>query len=79
MLSGTIYQNVKQFGSACVDPEGGGGAGGGGEKVRTPLTNHKNIGFLSNTGLDPLKITKMPSQHSMLGHRHLNGFSLAGR
>ena len=45
----------------CADPEGGQG-------VRTPLKNHKNIGFLSNTGLDPLKITKLPSQHSMLGH-----------
>ena len=33
-----------------------------------PLENYKNIGFLSNTGLDPLKITKLPSQHSMLGH-----------
>ena len=32
------------------------------------LKNHKNIGFLSNTGLDPLKITKLSSQHSMLGH-----------
>ena len=32
-----------------------------------PLKNHKNIGFLlSNTGQDPLKITKLPSQHSML-------------
>ena len=30
----------------------------------------QNIGFLSNTGPDPLKITKLPSQHSMLGqHR----------
>ena len=33
---------------ACADPEGGQG-------VRTPLKNHKTIGFLSNTGLDPLK------------------------
>ena len=33
-----------------------------------PLKNHKNIGLLSNTGPDPLKITKLPSQHSMLGH-----------
>ena len=32
-----------------------------------PLKNHKNIGFLSNNGLYPLKITKLPSQHSMLG------------
>ena len=45
----------------CADPEGGGGAGG----LDPP---EKNIGFLSNTGLDPLKITKLPSQHSMLGH-----------
>ena len=36
-----------------------------------PLKNHKNIGFLRNTGLDPLKITKLPSHHSMFGHhRH---------
>ena len=32
---------------------------------------HKNIGFLSKTGQGPLKIIKLPSQHSMLGpHRH---------
>ena len=43
-----------------------------------PLENNKNIGFLSNTGPDPLKITKLPIQHSMLGHygplakRHLD-------
>ena len=43
----------------------------GGQGVWTPLKNHKDIGFLSNTGQDPLKITKLPSQHSMLGHhRH---------
>ena len=35
------------------------------------LKSHKNIGFLSNTGPDHEKITKLPSQHSMLGHhRH---------
>ena len=33
-----------------------------------PLKNHKNIGFLSNTGPDPLKIQKLPSQHSVFGH-----------
>ena len=27
-----------------------------------PLENHKNIGFLSNTGPNPLKIIKLPSQ-----------------
>ena len=31
----------------------------------------QNIGFSSNTGQDPLIITKLPSQHSMLSHhRH---------
>ena len=33
---------------AWADPEGGGGPD-------LPLKNHKNIGFLSNTGPDPLK------------------------
>ena len=51
----------------------------------TPLKNHKTIGFLSNTGPDPLIITKLPSQQSMLGHHWpasetpFNGVSLAGR
>ena len=50
-----------------------------------PLKNHKNIGFLSNTGPDPFKITKLLIQHSMLVyHRRasetpLNGVSLVGR
>ena len=33
----------------CADPEEGG------QGVRTPLEDYKNIGFLSNTGPDPLK------------------------
>ena len=37
--------------SPFADPVGGGGEQG----VRTPLKNHKNIGFLCNTGPDPLK------------------------
>ena len=45
----------------------------------------QNIGFLSNTGPDPLNITKLQSQHSMLGHHWhaskmlFNGVSLAGQ
>ena len=36
-----------------------------------PPENHKNIEYLSNTGPDPLKFSKLPSQHSTLGHhRH---------
>ena len=34
-----------------ADQKGGGGDRGSGP----PLKNHKNIGFLCNTGLDPLK------------------------
>ena len=64
----------------CADPEGGQG-------VRTPphLKNHKNIELLSTSGLDPLKFSKLPSQHSTLGHhRHASEtpfkcVSLAGR
>ena len=42
---------------------------GGGRGSGPPtLKNHKNIGFLSNTGPDPLKIKKLPSQHSTCGH-----------
>ena len=39
-----------------ADPEGGRGSG-----PPPPLKNNKNIGFLSNTGPDPLKITKLPT------------------
>ena len=44
------------------------GGGGGGRGSGPPLENHKNIGFFSNTGPDPLKIVKLPSQLSILGH-----------
>ena len=33
------------------------GGGGGGRGSGPPLENNKTIGFLSNTGPDPLKIT----------------------
>ena len=46
----------------------GGSRGGIGVPDPPPLKNHKNIGFLSNTGPDPLKITKPQSRQSMLGH-----------
>ena len=49
------------------------GGGGGARGPNLSLKNHKNIGFLSNTGLDPIQITKLPSRHSRLGcHRHVN-------
>ena len=54
----------------------------GGQGLRTPppLKNRKNIGFLSNIDLDPLKITRPPSQHSMVGPlsaRQRNAISMA--
>ena len=63
------------------------GSRGGTEGPDPPpfLKNHKNIEFLSNTGPDPLEFSKLPSQHSTLGHhRHASekpfkGVSLAGR
>ena len=63
-LSANQCSRTKYFTATCADPEGGYRGSG-------PPGNYKNIGFLCNTGLDPLKITKLPSQHSMLGHyRH---------
>ena len=41
--------------------------GGGGQGVQTPLDNYKNIGFLSNTGPDPLKITKATKREFIVG------------
>ena len=41
--------------------------------VRTPW-KIKNIGFPSNSDPNPLKITRLASQHSMVGHyRHASG------
>ena len=39
----------------CADPECGGGGGGGDRESGAPLENHQAIGFLNNTGPDPLK------------------------
>ena len=44
---------------------GRGGGGGGGQGVRTPQKNHNKIAIPARI---PGKITKLPSQHSMLGH-----------
>ena len=44
--------------------------------------NHKNIGFLSNTGQDPLKThkaTKPAFNDALSSARHLNGVSRVGR
>ena len=75
-----------------------GSRGGGGQGVWTtpthppppppPLKNHKNIGFLNNTGPDHLKITKLQMYQASVKYRviistpakhHSHGISLVGR
>ena len=54
----------------------------GGQGVRTPLKNHKNIGFLSNTGPDPLKnhkATKPAFNFGPLSARQQNATKMAFR
>ena len=52
--------------SASADPEGGGG-------VQTSPRNSQKYSFFSNTGPDPLKIVKLPSQLSVFGqYRHVS-------
>ena len=54
------YMRLKAYASSsCADPEGDRRSG-------PHLKNHKNIGFLSNTSLYPLKNHKI--QNSMMGH-----------
>ena len=55
-------QNLDRRLHTLIHRERGGGGGvctGSGP----PLIDHKNIRFLSYTGLGPLKITKLPCQH----------------
>ena len=56
--------------TACADPEGGEGTGG---PNPPPPKNHKSIGFLINTGLDPSKNHKATKPAfnlgSSLGHQ----------
>ena len=65
--SNAVILSLISFFCNCshVQIQRGGGAGG---PDPPPMKNHKNIWFLINCGPDPLKITKLPSQHSMLGH-----------
>ena len=58
----------------------GGSRGGWGDRVSGPPKKHKNLGFLSNTGPDPLKNHKATKPAFNIGppaKRHLNGVSLA--
>ena len=63
--------------STCADPKGDRGSG-------PPLKNHRNIGFLRNTGPDPEKSQSYQASiqcWAIIGtpaKRNLNGVSLAG-
>ena len=74
---------IRLCGCAGWSPMGG-HRGGGGQGGPDPplLENHKNIGFLSNTGPDPLKnhkATKPAFNFGPLSARQRNAVSLAGR
>ena len=72
-LSGVVQTNMW----FCT----GGYRGGTGGPDPPSLKNHKNIGFLSNTGPDPLKVTKLPilCHHRPASETPLYGVSLAGQ
>ena len=65
------------------------GSRGGNRGSGPPLKNHKNIGFLSNTGPDSLKFTKKSQSYQVSiqcwaisgtpANRHLNDVLLAGQ
>ena len=62
----------------CADPEGGGGGRGSGPSMK----NHKNIGFLSNSGPNSLKNHSATEPAFNVGPssaRQRNVVSLAGR
>ena len=62
-----VKDDEGQRSDTCADP----GGGGGGRRSGRPPGKSQNIVFFSNTGPDPLKIVKLPSQNSILGHyRH---------
>ena len=60
---------------------GMGGSRGGRQGVQTPLKDQKKIGFLSNTGTDPLKNRKAtrPEFNVRPSSNAINGVLLAGR
>ena len=60
---------------SCTDPEGDRGSG-----PPPPLENHKAIGLVINTGLDPMENHKATKPAFNVGpaKRHLNGISLVG-
>ena len=65
-----MKSSMKEYTQKTDGHMGGSRWGTGGLDPRLPLALKilKSKGFLSNTGPDALKNTKLPSLHSMLGH-----------
>ena len=57
---------ISVFSVSLTEPEGGGGGAGGPDRTPPPLKNHKYIGFLSNTGPDPLNNHSYPASIQFL-------------
>ena len=77
--STAIESSAAEVTEACADQ-----GEGRGQEIWTPspLKNHKNIGFFSKTGSDPLKNYKATKPAFNVGPslaRHLNGVSLLDR
>ena len=51
----TRYARIHGFYQYAINYISGSRGGGAGVSGLTPMKNHKNIGFLNNTGPDPLK------------------------
>ena len=91
-INGSVYKSFPGEKHVLIRRGGGEGGegkeGGRGQVVRTPnpLKFHRNIGFHSKSGPDPLKkhkTTKLAlnvwATNGTLTKRHLNGVLLAGR
>ena len=68
-FSDVVSVHIFEWQKTCLDQEGTEGSGRAGSRDHTLLKSHKNIGFLSNAGPDPLKNHKATKPDLMLG-RH---------
>ena len=68
-FSDVVSVHIFEYQKTCLDQEGAEGSGRAGGPGHTLLKSHKNIGFLSSTGPNPLKNHKATKPDLMLG-RH---------
>ena len=70
--------NSGENGTYCIHALSMGGSRNGERGPATPLENHKNIGFLSNTGQENQASIQFWAIIGPPANCHLNGISLAG-